>query len=83
MKRRMRNRTYGVVGGDGLYPVTYPILGRQQRFSDTLFDTWGRAKLGADYQFDDRVSASLQAEKNFGQEYRGSTNISCSANYRF
>ena len=25
MKRRMRNRTYGVVGGDGLYPVTYPI----------------------------------------------------------
>lgn len=26
MKRRMRNRTYGVVGGDGLYPVTYPIL---------------------------------------------------------
>lgn len=61
----------------------YRTLGRQQRFSDTLFDTWGRAKLGADYQFDDRVSASLQAEKNFGQEYRGSTNISCSANYRF
>lgn len=26
MKRRMRNRTYGVVGGDGLYPVTYPII---------------------------------------------------------
>ena len=25
MKRRMRNRTYGVVGGDGLYPVSYPI----------------------------------------------------------
>ena len=21
----MRNRTYGAVGGDGLYPVTYPI----------------------------------------------------------
>ena len=26
MKRRMRNRTYGAVGGDGLYPVTYPII---------------------------------------------------------
>ena len=25
MKRRMRNRTYGVVGGSGLYPTTYPI----------------------------------------------------------
>ena len=27
----MRNRTYGVVVGDGLYPVTYPmLLGRWQ-----------------------------------------------------
>lgn len=25
MKRRMRNRTFGVVGGGGLYPATYPI----------------------------------------------------------
>lgn len=25
MKRRMRNRMYGVVGGDGRYPVLYPI----------------------------------------------------------
>ena len=25
MKRRMRNRTYGVVGGGGLYPTTYPM----------------------------------------------------------
>ena len=36
MKRRMRNRTYGVVGGDGLYPVTYPIVLKFQCEFDKL-----------------------------------------------
>ena len=57
--------------------------GNYEAFTASLFDSWGRAKLGADYRLDDRISASLQAEKTFGPEYRDATHISCSAKYQF
>lgn len=58
-------------------------LGSSESFSASLFDSWGRAKVKADYRLNDRVSASLQAEKTFGPEYRETVNINCSANYQF
>ena len=55
----------------------------RQTFTDSVFNTWGRASFGADYQVDDRITASIEAEKTFGREYQDHTRLSCSARYRF
>lgn len=55
----------------------------RQSFTDSVFNTWGRASFGADYQVDDRISASIEAEKTFGREYQDHTRLNCSARYRF
>ena len=43
MKRRMRNRTYGVVGGNGRYPVTYPMISQSIKQAALYFR---KAKVG-------------------------------------
>ena len=52
-------------------------------FSDSLFDTWGRARVGADYQLDEQITASFEAENTFGKEYQDHAKLSCFARYLF